>query len=182
DCLDEFRAKMAQNGWELGPDDEELFEYAMHPVQYEAYKSGKAKADFEADLAKRKAEKNATPAAALPSSVTVNLNGQLYKLDISYDGTAPVASKSDSAAPAAGPAEPVPAPISGKFLLTKDNSETPRKVGDHVKRGDVLCYIEAMKINNAICADFDGVITEILASNGDTVEEDDVIVKMTRDK
>ncbi|MGM9788296.1 MAG: biotin/lipoyl-containing protein [Candidatus Cryptobacteroides sp.] len=182
DCLEEFRAKMAQNGWELGPDDEELFEYAMHPVQYEAYKSGKAKADFEADLAKRKVEKNATPAAALPSSVTVNLNGQLYKLDISYDGTVPVAAKSDAAAPAAGPAEPVPAPISGKFLLTKDNSETPRKVGDHVKRGDVLCYIEAMKINNAICADFDGVITEILASNGDTVEEDDVIVKMTRDK
>ena len=182
DCLDEFRAKMAQNGWEIGQDEEELFEYAMHPVQYEAYKSGKAKADFEADLAKRKAEKNATPAAALPSSVTVNLNGQLYKLDISYDGTAPVAAKSEAASPAAGPSEPVPAPISGKFLMTKDNSETPRKVGDHVKRGDVLCYIEAMKINNAICADFDGVITEILASNGDTVEEDDVIVKMTRDK
>lgn len=182
DCLDEFRAKMAQNGWEIGQDEEELFEYAMHPVQYEAYKSGKAKADFEADLAKRKAEKNATPAAALPSSVTVNLNGQLYKLDISYDGTAPVAAKSEAASPAAGPSEPVPAPISGKFLMTKDNSETPRKVGDHVKRGDVLCYIEAMKINNAICADFDGVITEILASNGDSVEEDDVIVKMTRDK
>lgn len=182
DCLDEFRAKMAQNGWEIGQDEEELFEYAMHPVQYEAYKSGKAKADFEADLAKRKAEKNAAPTAALPSSVTVNLNGQLYKLDISYDGTAPVAAKSEAASSAAGPSEPVPAPISGKFLLTKDNSETPRKVGDHVKRGDVLCYIEAMKINNAICADFDGVITEILASNGDTVEEDDVIVKMTRDK
>ena len=182
DCLDEFRAKMAQNGWEIGQDEEELFEYAMHPVQYEAYKSGKAKADFEADLAKRKAEKNAAPAAALPSSVTVNLNGQLYKLDISYDGTAPVAAKSEAAFPAAGPSEPVPAPISGKFLMTKDNSETPRKVGDHVKRGDVLCYIEAMKINNAICADFDGVITEILASNGDSVEEDDVIVKMTRDK
>lgn len=182
DCLDEFRAKMAQNGWEIGQDEEELFEYAMHPVQYEAYKSGKAKADFEADLAKRKAEKNAAPAAALPSSVTVNLNGQLYKLDISYDGTAPVAAKSEAASPAAGPSEPVPAPISGKFLMTKDNSETPRKVGDHVKRGDVLCYIEAMKINNAICADFDGVITEILASNGDSVEEDDVIVKMTRDK
>lgn len=182
DCLDEFRAKMAQNGWEIGQDEEELFEYAMHPVQYEAYKSGKAKADFEADLAKRKAEKNAAPAAALPSSVTVNLNGQLYKLDISYDGTDPVSAKSEAASPAAGPSEPVPAPISGKFLMTKDNSETPRKVGDHVKRGDVLCYIEAMKINNAICADFDGVITEILASNGDTVEEDDVIVKMTRDK
>ena len=179
DCLEEFRAKMKEKGWELGPDDEELFEYAMHPTQYEAYKSGQAKAEFEADLAKRKAAKDSTGTAKLPSSITVNLNGQLYKLDISYDGTAPAASQAPSSAPAAGPSEGVPAPISGKFFLTKDSQETPRKVGDKVKRGDVLCYIEAMKINNAICADFDGTITEILAHNGETVEEDDII-KMTR--
>ncbi len=181
DCLDEFRAKMKANGWELGQDDEELFEYAMHPVQYEAYKSGKAKAEFEADLAKRKAEKNAPKGAALPESIVVSLNGQTYKLDIAYDGKAPVATAAPASAQA-GEAEDVPAPISGKFLLTKDSNETPRKVGDHVKRGDVLCYIEAMKINNAICADFDGTVTAILPSNGDTVEEDDPIVKMTRDK
>ena len=182
DCLDEFRSKMNEKGWETGRDDEELFEYAMHPVQYEAYKSGKAKAEFEADLAKRKAEKNAPKGAALPDSVVVTLNGQSYKLDISYDGKAPVATAAPAAVPSVGEAEDVPAPISGKFLLTKDGSEEPRKVGDHVKRGDVLCYIEAMKINNAICSDFDGTVVAILSSNGDTVEEDDVIVKMTRDK
>ena len=182
DCLDEFRSKMNEKGWETGRDDEELFEYAMHPVQYEAYKSGKAKAEFEADLAKRKAEKNAPKGAALPDSVVVTLNGQSYKLDISYDGKAPVVTAAPAAVPSVGEAEDVPAPISGKFLLTKDGSEEPRKVGDHVKRGDVLCYIEAMKINNAICSDFDGTVVAILPSNGDTVEEDDVIVKMTRDK
>ena len=182
DCLDEFRSKMNEKGWETGRDDEELFEYAMHPVQYEAYKSGKAKAEFEADLAKRKVEKNAPKGAALPDSVVVTLNGQSYKLDISYDGKAPVATAAPAAVPSVGEAEDVPAPISGKFLLTKDGSEEPRKVGDHVKRGDVLCYIEAMKINNAICSDFDGTVVAILPSNGDTVEEDDVIVKMTRDK
>ncbi len=37
---------MKENKWEVGQDDEELFEYAMHPAQYEAYKSGKAKEDF----------------------------------------------------------------------------------------------------------------------------------------
>ena len=41
---------MAEKGWDTGQDDEELFEYAMHPSQYEAYKSGKAKQDFLADL------------------------------------------------------------------------------------------------------------------------------------
>ena len=141
----------------------------------------RAKAEFEADLAKRKAEKNAPKGAALPDSVIVNLNGASYKLDISYDGSAPKASTTTSSVDTTN-AEDVPAPISGKFLMTQDSSETPRKVGDHVKRGDVLCYIEAMKINNAICADFDGTITAILPHNGDTVEEDDVIVRMTRDK
>ena len=178
DCLDEFRAKMKENGWELGPDDEELFEYAMHPVQYEAYKSGKAKAEFEADLAKRKAAE-AAPAGDLPKTITVAVNGVNYKLDIAYGDEVPAASSAAAAAPA-GAGEDIVAPISGKFLLTKDGSEQPRKVGDAVKKGDTLCYIEAMKINNAICADFDGVITAILPSNGDTVEEDDPIIKMVR--
>ena len=178
DCLDEFRAKMKENGWELGQDDEELFEYAMHPVQYEAYKSGKAKAEFEADLAKRKAAKAAPAGADLPKTITVNVGGVNYQLEIAYGDEVPSASQ--AAAVPAGAGEDILAPISGKFLLTKDGNEQPRKVGDAVKRGDTLCYIEAMKINNAICADFDGVITAILPSNGDTVEEDDPIIKMVR--
>ena len=54
---------MAEKGWDTGQDDEELFEYAMHPSQYEAYKSGKAKQDFLADLQKRR-EAAAAPAGA----------------------------------------------------------------------------------------------------------------------
>ena len=178
DCLDEFRAKMAEKGWETGKDDEDLFEYAMHPTQWELYKSGKAKAEFEADLEKRKAAKNAPKGAAMPSTITVNVNGTAYKVDIAYDGAAPAPSASSAPAPAAGNAEDLLAPISGKFYLTSESSETPKKVGDAVKKGDTLCYIEAMKVNNAICADKDGVIAAILASNGDTVEEDDPIMKI----
>ena len=57
DALDKYRKLMNQKQWETGEDDEELFEYAMHPAQYEAYRSGKAKVDFKVDVAKRKAEK-----------------------------------------------------------------------------------------------------------------------------
>ncbi|MCQ2145655.1 MAG: oxaloacetate decarboxylase [Bacteroidales bacterium] len=181
DCLDSFIEKMKANGWDRGQDDEELFEYAMHPTQYEAYKSGKAKADFEADLAKRKAEKNAPSAAAMPSVITVTLNGQTYKLDVAYGDAVPTASP-EAAAPAApaGAGEDIPAPLSGKFYLTSEPGEQPKKVGDKVKKGDTLCYIEAMKVNNAISADFDGTITAILAHNGDTIDEDDVILKIAR--
>ena len=48
---------MKKEGWDFGEDNEELMELAMHPQQYRAYKSGKAKADFEKDLAERKAKK-----------------------------------------------------------------------------------------------------------------------------
>jgi pyruvate carboxylase subunit B len=51
-------------------------------------------------------------------------------------------------------------------------------VGDAVKAGDILCYIEAMKTYNAIRAEFDGTITAICAHPGDTVAEDDVIMKI----
>ncbi len=179
DNLDTFRAKMKDNNWELGQDDEELFEYAMHPTQYEAYKSGKAKADFEADLAKKKAA--ATPAAALPKVITVAVNGQNYQLDIAYDGQTPSASPAGTTAAApAGEGEGIPAPLSGIFFLTKDTNEKAVKVGDKVKKGDRICYIEAMKVNNAICADFDGTVTAILPANGDKVEEDDIIIKIAR--
>ncbi|MCQ2149962.1 MAG: oxaloacetate decarboxylase [Bacteroidales bacterium] len=177
DCLEEFRAKMKEKGWDTGKDDEELFEYAMHPTQYELLRSGKAKAEFEADLAKRKAAASAAPEAKLPESVTVNINGVQYKVGISYDGTPAATGKTELAA---SDAEDLLAPLSGKFYLTNDSSETPKKVGDSVKRGDVLCYIEAMKINNAVCADADGTIAAILCNDGDTVDEDDPIMKIVK--
>lgn len=178
DCLDEFRAKMNANGWPLGEDDEELFEYAMHPAQYEAYKSGQAKSEFEADLAKRKAA-SAGSSAELPKTVTVNVGGVNYRLELAYGDAVPEASAQTASAPT-GSEEDVIAPISGKFHLTCESSEQPRKVGDRVKRGDRLCYIEAMKINNAICSDCDGVITAILPAVGASVEEDDVIVRIAK--
>ena len=40
DCLAEYRAMMAEEGWDCGQDDEELLEMAMHERQYRAYKRG----------------------------------------------------------------------------------------------------------------------------------------------
>ena len=180
DDLADYRKKMEEKGWPLGEDDEELFEYSMHPTQYEAYKSGKAKADFEADLAKRKAAKNAPAAAAeLPKSITVNVGGQNYKVEIAYGAEMPAqAAATTAAAPAAGEGADLLAPLEGKFYRVKESGETPKNVGDAVKEGDVVGYIEAMKTYNAIKADRDGVITAILVNTGDSVEEDDVIMKI----
>lgn len=183
DELDKYRKLMAEKGWETGQDDEELFEYAMHPSQYEAYKSGQAKEAFLADVEKRRNEKNAPAAGAAgqPGSITVTVNGQSYKVDIAY-GDAP-AIATTATAPAtvpAGEGEDIPAPLEGKFYRVKSAQETAKEVGDEVKAGDIIGYIEAMKTYNAIRADFDGVITAFLANSGDTVEEDDIIMKIAR--
>ena len=183
DDLDTYRQKMQEKGWELGEDDEELFEYSMHPSQYEAYKSGKAKADFEADLAERKAKANGAGAAELPKSIKVSVNGQTYEVNIAYGNEAPAATTAStaSAAPvAAGEGEDILAPLEGKFYRVKDSQETPKQIGEEVKAGDVIGYIEAMKAYNAIRADFDGVLTAILVNSGDAVEEDDPIIKIAR--
>ncbi len=180
DNLDEFRAKMKANGWELGEDQEELFEYAMHPSQYEAYKSGKAKADFEEDLAKRKAAKNAPKGEIKAQDLKITIDGQTYTVSIApNDGKASAAAPAANAAPvAAGEGTDVLAPLEGKFFLVKNASESPVKVGDMVKKGQTIGYIEAMKTYNAIAADIDGQITTILANPGDTVYEDDPIFKI----
>ncbi|MDU5107251.1 MULTISPECIES: acetyl-CoA carboxylase biotin carboxyl carrier protein [unclassified Clostridium] len=44
------------------------------------------------------------------------------------------------------------------------------KKGDYIKKGDVLCIVEAMKIMNEITSEFDGEIVEVLRSDEDIVE------------
>nr|WP_321357835.1 biotin/lipoyl-containing protein [uncultured Draconibacterium sp.] len=194
DNLDVFKKEMDDNGWDYGQDDEELFELAMHPEQYRAYKSGKAKADFEADLAEKKAaaepkpEVIEVPAGVFePKSMIVDVNGEKFKVGVSYDGAeaapapAAAAPAKEEAAPAVNGsvASEVIAPLEGKFMLTKDTSETALKVGDKVKEGDLVCYIESMKTYNAIVAESDGTVAAILKANGDSVDEDDVLIQLS---
>ena len=158
---------------------EELFEYAMHPQQYEAYKSGAAKASFEKDLEERKAKKNAPAAGAEPKQITVTVNGQSYKVDIAYGAQPSASAASSPAAQAAAPAGEgveVLAPLEGKAYLVSSANETPKKVGDKVNEGDIICYIEAMKVFNRIKAEKAGTITSINFTSGDSVEEDDVLM------
>jgi pyruvate carboxylase subunit B len=60
DELDRFKKEMKENGWEEGPDQEELFEFAMHERQYRDMKSGAAKNRFNQELDQAK-EKAGTP-------------------------------------------------------------------------------------------------------------------------
>ena len=94
--------------------------------------------------------------------------------------------RAGAAAPAASAAaaEPVaaqsPAPSAGLLIRSPmvgvfyaaptEDSEPFIKEGDHVKKGDTLCVIEAMKLMNEIVAETDGQIVEICAQNGQVVD------------
>ena len=176
DALDKFRLLMKDKGWDMGQDDEELFEYAMHPAQYEAYKSGKAKQDFLEDVEKRRMEKKAGTAPTEPQTLTVDVNGTAYRVTVAYGDVQPETTQ--AAAAPVGEGKDVASPLEGKFFLTKTAQETPLKVGDKVNEGDVPCYVEAMKTYNAIRAEFGGTVTAICFNAGDSVSEDDVLMKI----
>ena len=184
DALDVFRKEMSDNNWELGEDEEELFELAMHPQQYRAYKSGKAKADFEADLAKRKAEAAGANGGSLslPQTVVVEVNGEKYQVVIGAGNgsaaPAPGAPAQAQVQATAGVGNELTSPLEGKFYLGKNAGDAPVKVGATVKKGQTVCYIEAMKTFNAVASEWDGVITEICQTSGASVSEDDILMKI----
>ena len=65
----------------------------------------------------------------------------------------------------------VKSPLVGTFYAAPSEDAQPFvKVGDTVKKGQTLAIVEAMKLMNEIESEFDGVVTEILVENEDTVE------------
>ena len=59
----------------------------------------------------------------------------------------------------------------GTFYHAPDPSSPPFvEVGDEIKKNQVLCIIEAMKLMNEIESDIDGVVKEIFIENGKSIE------------
>ncbi len=117
---------------------------------------------------------------------TITVNGTPYDVTVDEAGaSAPVAAP---AAPAAKPAAPAPAvkpAVSGAEGSIKVEAPMPgtildvkTSVGASVKSGDVLCILEAMKMENDIVAPADGTVASIAANKGDSVEVGQIIVTL----
>lgn len=73
----------------------------------------------------------------------------------------------------------VKSPMVGVFYkASAPNAEPFVKVGSKVKKGDVLCIIEAMKLMNEIYAEHDGVISEVCINDGEIAEYSQVLFRM----
>ncbi|MGB4839278.1 MAG: biotin/lipoyl-containing protein [Saprospiraceae bacterium] len=186
DQLDMYRKKMNEKRWSTGQDDEELLEYAMHPTQYEAYKSGEAKQKFEEDVHKKRNLKDhhePIQSHKLPDFIDVDIKGEKYSVKISYpdqkNDNNSVSNQSTSGDTSEnGEIIYITSPLEGKFFLTKDAAEQGVKIGDTIKKGDTVAYVEAMKVINAITSDVSGTVVEILVVKGADVEEDQKLIKL----
>ena len=122
----------------------------------------------------------------------IKLNGRTYEVEVELAEpmmiqefhayapapaapAAPAVETAPSAAPAAAPAvtgagEKVDSPMPGTILKVNVSA------GQAVKEGDVLCVLEAMKMENEIMAPKAGTITQVVVAKGSSVNTGDALV------
>lgn len=75
--------------------------------------------------------------------------------------------------------EDVVSPVTGTLYAAPGPGEPPFvKVSDRVKKGDVLCIVEAMKTMNKIASRYDGTVHSIEVTNGEVVQAGQVLVRI----
>lgn len=106
----------------------------------------------------------------------VKVNNKVYEVQVesvtesNEKISAPQAPVAPQAAPVAGAGQVVNAPMAGTINAVKV------AVGQAVKKGDVLCVLEAMKLENDIVCPCDGTVTSVLVSKGQAVTSGQKIV------
>ena len=161
DALPDFRKEMDDNGWDYGQNDEELFELAMHPEQYRAFKSGQAKKQFLADLQKAK--------------------------DAKLGGGKKISQEEIDALKHAK-ADAVKSPLAGQLIWSFGGEGVPAAciepfIGQKYKEGDTFCYLqtkwgEIVEIPAAL----GGKLVDISVKPGQQIRQGDTIAWIEREQ
>lgn len=114
-----------------------------------------------------KGKETPPPPPVMPMSVPMGTtSAPLPSAPVSENKTEDTASGNIVKSPIVGTFYAAPSPDKPAFV----------KVGDTVKKGDVIMIIESMKLMNEIQSDFDGVVDQILVSDGQAVEYDQPVM------
>lgn len=106
----------------------------------------------------------------------VTVNGQTYQVEVPQTkAQAPRVATAAAAGAQTGGPKNVNSELPG--TVTKINVAN----GQHVKRGDVLLVIEAMKMANDIVSDVDGTVQRVAVTPGQSVNQGDLLVEMVAD-
>jgi len=157
--LPEYRKEMADNGWEVGQDEEELFELAMHDRQYRDYKSGIAKKRFGEELAKIRADKAAASAPAVLSP-----EQQEAKVLAYISGKYPNA-------------KPIVAPSKGTLLWEVDyeDKSMPPAPGTAYNENDIIAHIEAYYGIDDVKSPYNGKLIDTIIKQGAKVQKGEIL-------
>jgi len=144
--------------------EEDILTYALYPQVAEKFLKGEAKEEVL-----KKAASSETQASAIsgkPAAFNIEVDGESYLVKV-----APAGMSIEAAEPKA-PKDGVTVPMQGvviRYLVNK---------GDKVSKGDVVVVIEAMKMENDVYANKDGVVVEIYAEVGATVSPGDILMSI----
>ena len=158
DALDGFRSIMKEEGWDCGPDDEELFELAMHERQYRDYRSGVAKERFNKELEAARAKAGAPIIVERPVV-------EVPKFDV-----AKIMEKYPDAVP-------VHAPVKGQMLWqvdVDDVSSAPTE-GAPVKTDEPFAYVQTYYGIEDVPVPLDGRVAAVCARQGDMVAKGEIL-------
>ena len=119
---------------------------------------------------------NATVAEENAGALVVTVNGQTYQVEVPQNkASAPKMARATSGA----------AQVGGPKNINSELPGTVTKVvaanGQHVKKGDVLLVIEAMKMANDIVSDVEGTVQRIAVAEGQSVNQGDLLVELVAD-
>ena len=119
---------------------------------------------------------NATVAEENAGALVVTVNGQTYPVEVPQTkASAPKMARATSGAAQAGGPKNINSELPG--TVTKVVAAN----GQHVKKGDVLLVIEAMKMANDIVSDVEGTVQRIAVAEGQSVNQGDLLVELVAD-
>jgi len=171
DLLEPAYERMAAEAREEGivTKDEDILTYILYPAIAPSFLRG----ERTAEVIPRKVDASATPVGTVPSSMDVEVDGEIFAVRIlSVDG-----GEIGAGAPSGAKQIPrtaikggVTSNIQGMVLKIET------RIGAEVKKGDTLVVLEAMKMENPIVSPADGKVTSIFVDAGDAVQNGDVLL------
>ena len=157
DELPKYRAMMEEKGWDVGEDEEELFELAMHERQYIDYKEGRAKTNFEKALADAKKKALQKQQVLSPEQFKQALIEAAMKREPN--------------------AVRVEAPVSGQVIweLAVNEESMAKPLGTEFPENGILCFIQTYYGQEEVRVPVAGKLVEVIAKQGDRVQKGDLI-------
>ena len=162
--LEYEKMKAEAEGKGLVRTEEDILTYALYPQVAEKFLKGEAKEEVMKKAAPSEAQAAVT--IGKPAAFNVEVDGEAYLVKV-----APAGMSIEAAEPKA-PKDGVTVPMQGVIIRYQVAK------GDKVSKGDAVAVLEAMKMENDVCANKEGVVAEIYAEVGETVSPGDILMSI----